>query len=603
MRTHGRSSSRFARITAGAAALTLTVGALAGATPAAAAATPDLDVIVRTAGPGDAAAARALVARAGGTVGSSLDVISGFTARVPAAAVPALRRAPGIAGVTADGTVRMKAFGGGGGGSGGGGGGGYSGGGGGGGYSSGLGSSLFGDDDDDNGWGYDSWGDSSWGSWRNETGSSTPTGKGIGVALIDSGVAPVRGLDRAGKVIKGPDLSFESQTPSLRNVDTYGHGTHMAGIIAGNDPATSGSTPRFDGIAPGAHLVSLKVAAEDGATDVSQVLAAIDWVVQHRNDTGLNIRVLNLSFGTDSIQAASLDPLSFAVEAAWRKGIVVVVAVGNDGAAATRVRMPAANPYVIAVGAADSKGTTSRLDDSVADFSTKGSANRHADLLASGRSVVSLRAPGSKVDNENPAARVADKNGTQRLFRGSGTSQAAAVVSGSVALLLEKRPTLTPDQIKKVLVDSADRVSGDSTAAGAGQLDIGGATLLSTLNNTSVGSLTATQRHTAATGMGSLELSRGTAHVVNPETAQELVGERDIFGNPWVPAKWTVASRNGTAWTGGSWNGSVWAGTSFLSGIWAAVTWTGRSWTGALWSGRSWTNVTWSGRSWTGRIW
>src|ERR1700680_831380 len=106
------------------------------------------------------------------------------------------------------------------------------------------------------------------------------TGAGIGVALIDSGVAPVGGLTGAGKVVYGPDLSFESQLPQTAYLDTYGHGTHMAGIIAGND----GSGGTFQGVAPGAHLISVKVASHDGAADVSQLLAAIDWVVQHRND-------------------------------------------------------------------------------------------------------------------------------------------------------------------------------------------------------------------------------------------------------------------------------------------------------------------------------
>src|SRR4029453_4060035 len=235
-----------------------------------------------------------------------------------------------------------------------------------------------------------------------------------------------------GKVINGPDLSFESQNPELATIDSYGHGTHMAGSSAGNDTTTTAGVPKFPGIAPGANLISLKVAAANGATDVSQVIAAIDWVVTHRSDPGLNIRVMNLSFGTDSTQDTRLDPLSYAVEAAWRKGIVVVVSVGNDGASATRVTMPAANPYVIAVGAADEHGTAARTDDTVAPYSSRGSSVRHADVLAAGSSVISLRTPGSFIDENYPEARVADAAGDVRFLRGSGTSQAAAVVSGSV---------------------------------------------------------------------------------------------------------------------------------------------------------------------------
>jgi len=325
-------------------------------------------------------------------------------------------------------------------------------------------------------------------------------------------------------------------------------------------------------------------------------------VVTHRKDPGLNIRVLNLSFGTDSSQDEKLDPLSYAVEAAWRNGIVVVVSVGNDGASATRVTMPAANPYVVAVGAADPNGTDGRSDDTVATFSSRGNATRHADLLAAGRSVVSLRDPGSYIDDTYPGARVADATGKQRFFRGSGTSQAAAVVSGSVALLLQQRPGLTPDQVKNLLVQSADRMTGaDPIASGAGQLDIAGAATLSIPMN-------AKQSYPAATGLGSLEGSRGSAHVTDAGTGSTLTGEKDIFGARWTPATWTAAAKNGKAWSGGTWNGRAWAGSGFTGLSWASRTWGTVTWSSLTWSGQSWMSGTWSGRSWaagswTGRSW
>jgi serine protease AprX len=564
----GMAAGWIGRTAAGLTSMIVAVGvAGAGAPASASPGSPTVDVIVRTTGPQESTAAQAVVRRIGGTVGSPLSLISGFAARLPEDAVPVLRSAGGVAEVSLDGSVRLKA------------------------------------DTwrDDSGWNsvsdqYSGDGDP---SWNGESAAAEPTGDGVGVALIDSGIAPVRGLDQPGKVINGPDLSFESQAPNLRQLDTFGHGTHMAGIIAGSDPATPTGEPRYDGIAPGAHLVSLKVAAADGATDVSQVLAAIDWVVQHRNDTGLNIRVLNLSFGTDSVQDARLDPLSYAVEAAWRKGIVVVVAVGNDGPAASNVTMPAANPYVIAVGAVDPNGTTSRADDTVADFSTRGDASRHADLLAAGRSVVSLRAPGSYVDVNYPGARIADASGAERLFRGSGTSQAAAVVSGSVAQLLQQRPGLTPDQVKKLLTQTADPVTGaDSIAAGAGQLDLAQA-----LKTSAPSPYYATQRYTAASGLGTLEGARGTAHVSDADTGAVLSGEQDIFGAAWVAQRWAPLSRDGKAWTGGTWNGTVWTGSAFGDVSWASRTWTGATWTARTWSGQSWTARTWSSAEWDGTGW
>ena len=428
------------------------------------------------------------------------------------------------------------------------------------------------------------------------------TGAGVGVALIDSGVNPVPGLASAGKVVNGPDLSFESQSSNLRYLDTYGHGTHMAGIIAGADAASAG-TRGFRGVAPGAHLINLKVAAADGAADVSQVIAAIDWVVEHRSDKGLNIRVLNLSYGTASPQSSAVDPLAYAVEQAWAAGIVVVVAGGNDGFTADRLTMPAADPDVIAVGAADARGTDSRTDDTVADFSNRGNAARHADVLAPGRSIVSLRSPGSYIDRTYPGARLsATADPEQRFVRGSGTSQAAAVVSGSVALLLQQRPNLKPDQVKQLLMSTADPIAGgDAYAAGAGQINVARAAATRTRS-------TATQVNVAATGLGSLEAARGGAYVYDSVTGTPLTGERDIFGRAWAPATWAAASAKQQVWVGGTWNGTSWAGDTWGAPVagaatWAPLTWSGRSWSGVSWSGRSWSGATWTGRSWSGDTW
>ena len=235
------------------------------------------------------------------------------------------------------------------------------------------------------------------------------TGAGIDVALIDSGVSPVDGLTVNGKVLNGPDLSFESQNSDLRYLDSFGHGTHMAGIIAGqsdgtpNRITTKEAKKHFLGVAPDARIVNVKVATRNGATDVSQVIAALDWVVQHRNDNGMNIRVINLSFGTDSTQSYYLDPLAFAVEQAWAHGIVVVVAAGNDGNSSP-LRNPASDPFVIAVGAAKTNSTERTGDDSIPLFSSCGTNQRHVDLVAPGKSIVSLLAPRSSAALDHPEA-------------------------------------------------------------------------------------------------------------------------------------------------------------------------------------------------------
>jgi serine protease AprX len=180
------------------------------------------------------------------------------------------------------------------------------------------------------------------------------------VAVIDSGIAPVVGLTGVGKVVNGPDLSFDSQSPDDRHLDRYGHGTHIAGIIAGRDTGALTDDQGFAGIAPGARLVNVKVADRRGVVDVSQVIAAIDWVVEHAHDPGFDIRVLNLSFGTDSEQSYLRDPLAYAAEVAWHSGIVVVTAAGNGGSGTGRLTNPAVDPYVIAVGGSDTVGSMTR---------------------------------------------------------------------------------------------------------------------------------------------------------------------------------------------------------------------------------------------------
>ncbi len=412
------------------------------------------------------------------------------------------------------------------------------------------------------------------------------TGAGVGVAIIDSGVAPVQGLSGAGKVVNGPDLSFDSQATASLHVDTFGHGTHMAGIIAGNDGTTGG----FEGVAPGAHLISLKVASHDGAADVSQILAAIDWVVQHRNDPGLNIRVLNLSYGTDSLQSYQLDPIAFAVENAWRHGIVTVVSGGNEGTTRKSLTDPAVDPYVLAVGAANLNGSNLLSCGSVAPFSSRGSSSRSVDVVAPGVSIASLRDPGSTIDEAHPGAVV-----NTRFFRGSGTSQAAAVTSGAVALLLQARPTLTPDQVKALLRATATPLALlDSVAEGAGAINVNAAATASI-------PLNGTQKFAAATGTGSLEQARGGSHVAM--NGVELVGETDIMDQPWNGAKWAPASATAAAWSGGSWNGSVWTGAGWTGTNWAGTVWTGHSWTGHSWSGHSWSGNSWTGHSWSGLAW
>ncbi len=548
------------------------------AEPPAAAPTSDPVRVIARWQPGHELAGEAAVAALGGTVGIRIPMIGGFTATIPGTAVGPLAHTAGVANVSLDRRVAL------------------------------LDRDPSSDDpttasstsSTSSSAGYDPAGDpgSLYNVARaigaNDLWNSGSTGKGIGIALIDSGLVRTPGRLDASTIVQGPDLSFDGADPALATLDAYGHGTHMAAIIAGrdrasSDPATYDNKRRFAGIAPDATLVNVKVAAADGQTDVSQVIAGIDWVVQHKDEA--NIRVINLSFGTDGAQARTIDPLAYAVEVAWRKGIVVVVAGGNDGTSLGRLTDPAYDPFVLAVGATDHAGTAKGDDDTVADFSSRGTADRSVDLVAPGRSIVSARSPGSYVDTLRPTARVADT-----LFRGSGTSQATAVTSGAVALLLQQRPQLTPDQVKRLLTNAAAPIAGATAIEqGAGRLDVKRA------SKAAIPGRAAIQRFDLSTGTGSIEASRGSFHVTSGDRV--LAGEVDASGTPWDGGSWSGAAWSGGSWSGGSWSGGSWSGGSWSGGSWSGGSWSGGSWSGGSWSGGSWSGGSWSGGSWSGGSW
>ena len=517
-------------------------------------------VIVRLR-PGLEPRGEAAIASLGGKVLRRLPIVNGFSARVPRSAVARLRMAPGVVSVTAD--VRVRSM----------------------------------------GAAYAPGGDTgSMFSVTQITGAQEYwkagyTGKGVDVAVIDSGVAPVDGLAAPGKVVNGPDLSFESQASNLRYLDSFGHGTHIAGIVAGRADAAvpgqyAGDQTNFLGMAPDARIVSIKVADAHGATDVSQVIAAIDWVVQHRTDNGLNIRVLNLSYGTDASQPYDVDPLAYAAEQAWKQGIFVVTSTGNAGFVMKTGTMtsPAYDPLLMAVGAAESNGTVTTSDDSVPAFSSSGGTKRRPDLVAPGAHVVSLRDPGSLIDQRFGSTGAVNS----ALFRGSGTSQAAAVVSGAAALIIEQRPTITPGRLKRLLTGNTVSLKGAlKEAQGNGELNLAKALKASMPSEPGTPA--------ASTGAGSLELSRGSAKLVLNGTP--LSGERDIFGAPFDSPSMAALEAAGSSWSGGTWNGSSWSGSSWSGSSWSGSSWSGSSWSGSSWSGSSWSSVNWANNVWNGSSW
>jgi serine protease AprX len=269
------------------------------------------------------------------------------------------------------------------------------------------------------------------------------------------------------------------------------------------------------------------------------------------------------------------------------------------------------DPYVIAVGSSDpNKAVTGWTAPTVSSFSNSGTAQRHVDLLAPGTSIASLRDPGSFVDTYHPEGLVAG-DGTGRLFRGSGTSQAAAVVSGAVALLLQLNPSLTPDQVKAALVRTAGPVSGGSAiTSGAGELNVAAAAsyvrrwpLSPTAFQKAAIAADVAQTAPLAWGTGSLEAARGGSHLVDPVTGAVLTGEVDVQGGAWSAASWSAASRAGAAWSGGVWNGNTWSGSGWEGADWADSSWSGANWSGTAWSAAGWDAARWSAHRWSGATW
>jgi serine protease AprX len=347
-------------------------------------------------------------------------------------------------------------------------------------------------------------------------------------------------------------------------------------------------------MAPDARIVNVKVATADGGADVSQVIAAIDWVVQHRNDNGMRIRVINLSYGTKSGQSAGVDPLSYAAERAWKAGIVVVAAAGNSGYQAEQgLASPAYNRFVIGVGGFDTRGTAATGDDQLGVYSAgiARSVDRAPDFVAAGSHMQGLRVPNSHLDATHPEGRI-----DSRYFRGSGTSEAAAITSGTIALILQKYPNLTPDQVKRFIATNTLPASGadpDPDYWGSGRVNLAG---LATRTPTAF-----TQTFANATGTGSLELARGTDHI--SRNGVTLTGEKDVFGRAYNSAAMAAAQAAGSSWSGGMWNGSTWSGSSWSGSSWSGSSWSGSSWSGSSWSGSSWSGSSWSGSSWSGSSW
>jgi serine protease AprX len=348
------------------------------------------------------------------------------------------------------------------------------------------------------------------------------SGRGVGVAVVDTGIAgDLPDFYTAGR---SRVIASAVTNPCAKNsTDNVGHGTHVAGLIAGNSlnyPGLRKLAGRYMGIAPRANLISVKVSDDDGDTTVLDVINGLQFVVDHKDELG--IRVVNLSLTSSVAESYKTDPLDAAVESAWFSGIVVVAAAGNDGDAPGAVSYaPGNDPFIITAGALDDRGSTRLDDDVLAPWSSRGVTQdgvQKPEVLAPGNRLVAALAPRS--DFQSLCRRcVVGRN----YFRLSGTSMSSAVVSGVAALVIQANPGMTPNQVKGAILATRRQVPGVGAAVDA---------------------------NAALDGTGSANASLTPNTLIDPSTGQidwgrasfRRVSFRDAAGTPfgslWTRASW-----------------------------------------------------------------
>jgi serine protease AprX len=443
---HLRARVALATLAIAAVALVAPAVASAGALPrslhrlAAAHPQQETEVIVQLT-PGTALAhGRALVRAAGGRPGISLPIIDGLSARLPAAGARRLAADPRVRAVTPNARLRSQDYGG---------------------------------PQEPSRRALATNVDRAVGATRLWWDTM---GQGVGVAVIDTGIAgdlpDFQDDDNQSRVVASAVIDPNATTAD----DTYGHGTAVAGMIAGNGDQRGRWDPswgNYVGTAPDANLISIKIADDTGASTILDAIYGLQFAVDHQQE--YNIRVINMSFRSTTAESYATDPLDAAAEQAWNHGIVVVAAAGNLGDAPDAVDYaPANDPYVLTVGATDTNGTADDSDDWVPSWSSQGTTQdgfTKPDVLAPGDHVITTLSPGSDFASECPSCII-----NNDYFQLSGTSLAAPVVSGIVADLAADHPGWSPDQIKGAIVDSANPIAngaGVEVDAAAADRDYG----------------------------------------------------------------------------------------------------------------------------------
>jgi hypothetical protein len=371
------------------------------------------------------------------------------------------------------------------------------------------------------------------------------TGAGVVVALMDSGIGAHPDLPN-GKVIARVDLANDNAS----GLDPAGHGTHLAGIIAGHGT-------EFRGVAPDARLVDIRVLDQSGGGTLLSVVAGFEWLLDNR--AALGIRVLNLSFGTTQTSSYHADLLAALAESAWFAGVTVVAAAGNDGDEVGTISTPGADPFIITAGSFDDQGTRNEQDDRQSAFSSRGPTKdgfTKPDVLAPGRRVVSLRATGSQAAPLQPDVEPgrSGKNSNNLYTRMSGTSVSSAMVAGVAALVLSFHASYTPTKTKGAIVALGRSITGSPTKV----------------------------------------VMAPSAVFALPRTVNsQLLPSRLLMSA--LESSGLLGS--GTTWEGVTWEGVTWESVTWESVSWESVTWESVSWEGVAWEQASATQQSAGGTS------
>jgi serine protease AprX len=391
------------------------------------------------------------------------------------------------------------------------------------------------------------------------------------IAIVDSGIDATKTADFGSRIVA--DVNLSSDNPNATG-DDEGHGTMVAGIAAGGSAA-------YPGVVPAAPIVSIRTADANGASHMSDVIAACDWILQ--NQSTYNIRVANLSLVSEAESSFTTDPLDAAVEQLWFHGITVVAAAGNFGQSGgvLMAHAPGNDPFVITVGALDTNGTATPSDDFTAPWSAYG-------YSGDGFFKPEISAPGRWIAapvpmNSTLATTVPDRVIEPGYMWMSGTSLSTPMVAGAADALLGLHPDWSPGQVKGALMVSASGLTAISDwAGGVGELDAAQLLQLASAPD-------------ADSNLEQFVVSDGNGGVAFDGAGWE---QTVASSTNWSATNWSATNWSATNWDATNWSATNWSATNWSATNWDATNWSATNWDATNWDATNWDATNWAASAW-----